>query len=97
MDSRVSSTTSNGETKPVCPGMEKAGEAGALQRGHWNNKVEFVLSVAGEIVGLGNVWRFPYLCYKNGGARVPHFTSRLFVKRGRRPPMTGPFTADMGK
>ncbi|MGH0179553.1 UNVERIFIED_CONTAM: hypothetical protein FKN15_002117 [Acipenser sinensis] len=37
------------------------------ERGHWNNKVEFVLSVAGEIIGLGNVWRFPYLCYKNGG------------------------------
>ncbi|CAB1315650.1 unnamed protein product [Coregonus sp. 'balchen'] len=37
------------------------------ERGHWNNKIEFVLSVAGEIIGLGNVWRFPYLCYKNGG------------------------------
>uniref|UniRef100_A0A8C5H974 Transporter n=1 Tax=Gouania willdenowi TaxID=441366 RepID=A0A8C5H974_GOUWI len=37
------------------------------ERGHWNNKIEFILSVAGEIIGLGNVWRFPYLCYKNGG------------------------------
>ncbi|XP_010803965.1 sodium- and chloride-dependent GABA transporter 2 isoform X3 [Bos taurus] len=67
MDSRVSGTTSNGETKPVCPGLEKAAEDGALQREQWSNKMEFLLSVAGEIIGLGNVWRFPYLCYKNGG------------------------------
>uniref|UniRef100_A0A8C5HIZ7 Transporter n=1 Tax=Gouania willdenowi TaxID=441366 RepID=A0A8C5HIZ7_GOUWI len=49
----------------------------ATQRGHnqpkpvereqWNNKMEFILAVAGHIIGLGNVWRFPYLCYKNGG------------------------------
>ncbi|XP_030599363.1 sodium- and chloride-dependent GABA transporter 2-like isoform X2 [Archocentrus centrarchus] len=37
------------------------------ERGHWGNKVEFLLAVAGNVVGLGNVWRFPYLCYKNGG------------------------------
>uniref|UniRef100_UPI00358E2FD5 sodium- and chloride-dependent GABA transporter 3-like n=1 Tax=Myxine glutinosa TaxID=7769 RepID=UPI00358E2FD5 len=37
------------------------------KRGQWSNKVEFVLSVAGEIIGLGNVWRFPYLCYRHGG------------------------------
>lgn len=37
------------------------------ERGQWTNKVEFILAVAGHIVGLGNVWRFPYLCYKNGG------------------------------
>ncbi|XP_077396251.1 sodium- and chloride-dependent GABA transporter 2-like [Festucalex cinctus] len=37
------------------------------ERGHWGNKMEFLLAVAGNIVGLGNVWRFPYLCYKNGG------------------------------
>ncbi|XP_020497986.1 solute carrier family 6 member 11a isoform X1 [Labrus bergylta] len=37
------------------------------ERGKWANKKEFILSVTGAIIGLGNVWRFPYLCYKNGG------------------------------
>ncbi|XP_069367796.1 sodium- and chloride-dependent GABA transporter 2-like [Paralichthys olivaceus] len=37
------------------------------KRGQWANKREFFLAVFGEIIGLGNVWRFPYLCFKNGG------------------------------
>uniref|UniRef100_A0A4W6CA21 Transporter n=1 Tax=Lates calcarifer TaxID=8187 RepID=A0A4W6CA21_LATCA len=39
----------------------------AGDRGQWASKTEYVLVVAGNVVGLGNVWRFPYLCYKNGG------------------------------
>lgn len=38
-------------------------------RGQWANKREFVLAVAGQIVGLSNFWRFPALCFKNGGGK----------------------------
>ncbi|KAL7845873.1 hypothetical protein AOLI_G00240650 [Acnodon oligacanthus] len=43
------------------------GEGKIQDRGQWASKAEFLLAVAGQIIGLGNVWRFPYLCYKNGG------------------------------
>lgn len=53
---------SNGTLQAKAPSEQKMEE-----RGQWGNKIEFILSVAGSIIGLGNMWRFPYLCYKNGG------------------------------
>ncbi|KAF0029582.1 hypothetical protein F2P81_018687 [Scophthalmus maximus] len=51
------------QAKDLLPPSEEKME----ERGQWGNKMEFILSVAGSIIGLGNMWRFPYLCYKNGG------------------------------
>ena len=39
----------------------------------WDSKLTFILATIGYAVGLGNVWRFPYLAQKNGGGKVLHF------------------------
>ena len=38
-----------------------------VSRGEWSSKVGFILAAAGSAIGLGNIWRFPYVVGENGG------------------------------
>lgn len=77
-------------------------EASDEDRPAWDSKIQYVLAQVGFSVGLGNVWRFPYLCHQNGGGErlsAPTVRSSLclclsfffvFVRKKFPPSLQGP-------
>lgn len=47
----------------------------------WGSNLAFVLAMIGSAVGLGNIWRYPYVLYSNGGGAfyIPYLIAILVL------------------
>ncbi len=51
------------------------------KRGQWSSNHQFLLTCIGSAVGLGNIWRFPYIAYENGGGK--NYYNQILIKAHR--------------
>ena len=80
---------------------QAGGEKRTSLHGHWSSRMAFILAVTGSAVGLGNIWKFPYIAGQNGGGAfvlvylvcvivigMPVMMSEILIgRRGRRNPV----------
>ncbi|AMD17714.1 sodium:calcium symporter [Methanobrevibacter sp. YE315] len=50
-------------------------------KNEWNSNLSFLLAMIGSAIGLGNIWRYPYVLYSNGGGTfyIPYFIAILLL------------------
>ncbi|XP_042361938.1 inactive sodium-dependent neutral amino acid transporter B(0)AT3 [Plectropomus leopardus] len=60
--------------------MSQTKDSGVEETPKWDNKVQYLLTCIGFAVGVGNVWRFPYLCqiYGGGAFLIPYLIALVF-------------------
>lgn len=55
---------------PSYDDLERMDKEEAEDRPKWDNKAQYILTCVGFCIGIGNVWRFPYLCQTHGGGKL---------------------------
>ena len=75
--------SNDNEAKEESKSSEESARPGGEGRQQWSNSTEFLMSCIAMSVGLGNVWRFPFTAYENGGGAflIPYMIVLFFVGR----------------